>query len=581
MVLEVQVKTNLLKLLMRLPLILFFTLYTLILIFNAKAQKKESFDERVFSKFLIQATGSKISGDLYAADSIYKKCLEINPNSGVVNFELSGIYRSLNQPLVALEYAHKAVNINNENEWYLANLATLYKEIGNHKKSVESFVKLKELKPEKITYLFSLTEELLANKKYKQAIEILNEIEKDIGINEDLSIQKHQIYVYLKNKKKAVIELDNLINEDSTNLRILGLLAEYYENINQSVKAKILLDDMMKIDSSNGLVRLSLFQHYYKKRKFIKGYIELIYVMKSKEVEESLKKQMLLQIFYDKNSPYSLFETSNLIHNFLKEHPNNSDVLLILGNLKMMQGKEDTACYFLRKSLNINSLPIDGWIQLISSTISRGKFDIAIKDAKAAIESHPNQPFPYLAMGISLSNNEQLDESLKFLYLGRELVMTDSILESDFLHEIGNIYYKQNKFEKCFDYYEMSIALNPKNLILLNNYSYYLALRKTNLQRAEELILIVLDKFPNIASYCDTYGWVLFQMGKYSLSEKELFKAVVYSNERSGEVLEHYGDALFKLNKKDGALLFWKKARETGEYSKKLIQKISENRFIE
>lgn len=581
MVLEVQVKTNLLKLLMRLPLILFFTLYTLILIFNAKAQKKESFDERVFSKFLIQATGSKISGDLYAADSIYKKCLEINPNSGVVNFELSGIYRSLNQPLVALEYAHKAVNINNENEWYLANLATLYKEIGNHKKSVESFAKLKELKPEKITYLFSLTEELLANKKYKQAIEILNEIEKDIGINEDLSIQKHQIYVYLKNKKKAVIELDNLINEDSTNLRILGLLAEYYENINQSVKAKILLDDMMKIDSSNGLVRLSLFQHYYKKRKFIKGYIELIYVMKSKEVEESLKKQMLLQIFYDKNSPYSLFETSNLIHNFLKEHPNNSDVLLIMGNLKMMQGKEDTACYFLRKSLNINSLPIDGWIQLISSTISRGKFDIAIKDAKAAIESHPNQPFPYLAMGISLSNNEQLDESLKFLYLGRELVMTDSILESDFLHEIGNVYYKQNKFEKCFDYYEMSIALNPKNLILLNNYSYYLALRKTNLQRAEELILIVLDKFPNIASYCDTYGWVLFQMGKYSLSEKELFKAVVYSNERSGEVLEHYGDALFKLNKKDGALLFWKKARETGEYSKKLIQKISENRFIE
>ena len=51
----------------------------------------------------------------------------------------------------------------------------------------------------------------------------------------------------------------------------------------------------------------------------------------------------------------------------------------------------------LKESLNINSLPIDAWIQLISSTISRGKFDIAIKDSEAAIESHPNQPFPYLA----------------------------------------------------------------------------------------------------------------------------------------------------------------------------------------
>ncbi len=580
-VLEVQVKNNLLKLFMRIPLLVGFTFYTLVLIFNTKAQKKESFDERLFSKYLIQATGSKISGDLYTADSIYKKCLEINPYSGVVNFELSGIYRSLKQPLIALEYAHKAVNINNENEWYLANLAILYKEIGNHKKSVESFSKLTELKPEKITYLFSLTEELLANKKYKKAIEILNKIENNIGINEDLSIQKHQIYVYLRNKKKAIIELDNLIKEDSTNLRIMGLLAEYYENINQPFEAKNLLDNMMKIDSSNGLVRLSLFQHYYKKRKFLNGYSELLHVMKSKEVEENLKKQMLLQIFYDKNSPYSLFETSSLIHNFLEEHPNNSDVLLIMGNLKMMQGKEDTACYYLRESLNINSLPIDAWIQLISSTISRGKFDIAIKDSEAAIESHPNQPFPYLAMGISLSNNELLDESLKFLHSGRELVMSDSILESDFLHEIGNVYYKQNKYEKCFDYYEMSIALNPKNLILLNNYSYYLALRKTNLQRAEELILIVLSKFPNIATYCDTYGWVLFQMGKYSLSEKELFKAVMYSNESSGEILEHYGDALFKLNKKDGALLFWKKAKENGGNSKKLIQKISENRFIE
>ena len=46
-------------------------------------------------------------------------------------------------------------------------------------------------------------------------------------------------------------------------------------------------------------------------------------------------------------------------------------------------------------------------------------------------------------------------------------------------------------------------------------------------------------------------------MGKYSLSEKELFKAVMYSNESSGEILEHYGDVLFKLNKR-WSLLFGK-----------------------
>ena len=64
-----------------------------------------------FSKYLIQATGEKISGDLYTADSIYKKCLEINPYSGVVNFEFQEFTEILTQPLIALEYANKAVDI--------------------------------------------------------------------------------------------------------------------------------------------------------------------------------------------------------------------------------------------------------------------------------------------------------------------------------------------------------------------------------------------------------------------------------------------------------------------------------------
>ena len=77
-----------------------------------------------------------------------------------------------------------------------------------------------------------------------------------------------------------------------------------------------------------------------------------------------------------------------------------------------------------------------------------------------------------------------------------------------------------------------------QELILLNNYSYYLALRKTNLQRAEELILIVLSKFPNIATYCDTYGWVLFQMGKYSLSEKEIEEGIIHMIEKERVLVE-------------------------------------------
>ena len=550
-------------------------------VLNINAQESGSFDEREFTKYLIQATGAKISGDIYAADSIYKKCLLLNPKSGVVNFELSGLYISLDQPQKALEYANKAVILSPENEWYLANLAVLYKKINNHKKSAESFSKLVVSKPEKISYLFSLTEELLNNNSYKKAIKVLDVIEKKIGIKEEISIQKHQIYLFLKNKKKAVFELENLISNEPESISRLGLLAEYYENAKKSELAKAILNKMLSIDSSNGLVRLSLFQHYYKNKEYKKGYEELLLVMNSNSIEINLKKQILMQISYDKSSPYNISEVCNLAKSFLSIDSKNSDVLLLMGDFKMLLREEDTACYYIRESLKINPSPFNAWSKLITSTLSRNKFDITINDAKMAIESHPNQPFPFLAMGIALNRKKEHAKALKELLKGKDLVFDDNFLESNFLQEIGNSYYGKEKFKISFDYYEMSIALDSNNFILLNNYSYYLALRKTNLERAEELMLKVIAKFPNNSTYLDTYGWVMFQLGAYSESEKFLFKAIINSDGQSGEILEHYGDVLYKLKKIDEANVFWNKSKKTGNYSKKLIQKISENKFIE
>ena len=550
-------------------------------VLNINAQESRSFDEREFTKYLIQATGAKISGDLYTADSIYKKCLLLNPNSGVVNFELSGLYIILDQPQKALEYANKAVVFSPKNEWYLANLAVLYKKINAHKKSAESFSKLVVSKPEKISYLFSLTEELLNNNSYKKAIRVLDVIEKKIGIKEEISIQKHQIYLFLKNKKKAVIELENLISNEPESISRLGLLAEYYENVKKSELAKAILNKMLSIDSSNGLVRLSLFQHYYKNKEYKKGYKELLLVMNSNNIEINLKKQILLQISYDKSSPYNISEVCNLAQSFLSIDSKNSDVLLLMGDFKMLLREEDTACYYIRESLKINPSPFNAWSKLITSTLSRNKFDITINDAKMAIESHPNQPFPSLAIGIALNRKKEYTKALRELLKGKDLVFDDNFLESNFLQEIGNSYYGQEKFKISFDYYEMSIALDSNNFILLNNYSYYLALRKTNLERAEELMLKVIAKFPNNSTYLDTYGWVMFQLGAYSESEKFLFKAIINSDGQSGEILEHYGDVLYKLKKIDEANIFWEKSKKAGNYSKKLIQKISENKFIE
>ena len=579
--LEAQVKNNFsIKLMIKnLRNICFFSM--LFFAQKVSSQQDNSSDDRSFVKYLIDATGAKVSGDLYSADSLFKKCLEINPKSGVANFELSGIYLNLNQLQKALEYANIAVAIAPDNEWYVANLALAYKENGDHKKSAETFFNLIEIQPDKISYLFSLTQELLNGSKYKKALKVLNKIEEKIGISEDLSIQKHQIYVFLKDKKNAINELRKFVAFRPENIRGLGLLAEYYQNINKPKESKHLLEKMMFIDSSNGLVRLSLFQYYYENREIIKAYDELLYVMESIEVENNLKKQMLLQISYEQKSPYNINQICRLAESYLESDFQSSEVLLLLGNLKMHQRKEDTACFYIRESLKINPLPFEAWTQLISSTLSRNKMETTIKDTKNAIESHPNQPFLYLALGIALNQKNKFENAIEYLEKGKKLVFNNSFLESDFAKEIGDSYYGIKKLKIAFDYYEMSLALNSENINLLNNYSYYLALEKVNLDRAKELILKVVDKFPDNSTYNDTYGWVMFQREEYEEAEQILFNAVIKDGGKSGEILEHYGDVLFKLDKKKKAITFWGKAKATGEYSKELIQKINENKFIE
>tara|TARA_Y100000385_G_scaffold91038_2_gene93930 strand:+ start:559 stop:2277 length:1719 start_codon:yes stop_codon:yes gene_type:complete len=534
-----------------------------------------------FSKLLIQATGEKISGDIYTADSLYNKCLELIPNSSVVFFEKSGICKSKEQLNEAIRYAEKAVEFSPKNEWYLANLALLYKEVKNHKKTAEIFSQLSKFKPLKIEYLFSLTEAYLSSNKIKNAIKILSLIEKEVGVNEEILIQKHQLYNFSKKKKKATDELKKLVAIDSLNLRNLGLLAEYYQSLNKNDPSLFILNKMMKIDSNNGLVRLSMFKHYYKNKNYLKGFSELKNVMYSYEVNQELKKEILSQISYDQNSPYTINNVNELTRIFLTQHPNNSSVLLFFGNLKFLLRQEDSACYYLRKALAIRPNEFDIWVQLISSNLSRGKYNDVIKDAEQAIQSHPNQPFPYFAKGLSLNIKKEYSLALKDLEKGKLLVIDNQLLESDFFHQIGEAYYNLNNLTQSFDNFEIAINLNPLNSTLLNNYSYYLAENKQNLDLAEKLIIKALEISPESFILIDTYGWVLFQKEQYVKAEELIFRAMMKSREKVGEILEHFGDVMFKLGKIDESFLFWEKAKKTGEYSKNLINKLKEKKYVD
>ena len=123
--------------------------------------------------------------------------------------------------------------------------------------------------------------------------------------------------------------------------------------------------------------------------------------------------------------------------------------------------------------------------------------------------------------------------------------------------------------------------VNGLEPFMLNNYSYYLSLRKDKLERAAELSKKANNIYPKNASFNDTYGWILFQQEKYSEAEIWLKKALDNGGNESGTVLEHYGDVMIKLGKQEEAMKFWELAKVKGDHSESLSRKMKDKKYYD
>ena len=138
----------------------------------------------------------------------------------------------------------------------------------------------------------------------------------------------------------------------------------------------------------------------------------------------------------------------------------------------------------------------------------------------------------------------------------------------------------QKKDDKAFEYYEQAIDINPHNLHVLNNYSYYLSLERRDLDRAEKMSSITVKAEPTNPTFLDTYAWILFEQESYVLAKIYIEKAIEYGeDEISAEVYEHYGDILALSDDIENAVVQWKKAQEMGGNSKLLKKKIKRKKY--
>ncbi len=117
-------------------------------------------------------------------------------------YELSELYARDGRIDLAEQMMRKAVMLNSANKWYQIRLAQVYKFQGNYEGYAEIYRGLLKKDPTNTEYYGELSSALLLLEKYDEAITVFNEIERQIGVNEVLSLQKQQIYLTIGKPKK-------------------------------------------------------------------------------------------------------------------------------------------------------------------------------------------------------------------------------------------------------------------------------------------------------------------------------------------------------------------------------------------
>lgn len=112
------------------------------------------------------------------------------------------------------------------------------------------------------------------------------------------------------------------------------------------------------------------------------------------------------------------------------------------------------------------------------------------------------------------------------------------------------------------------LVTDPDSTAALNALGYTLADRTTRYQEALELIDRARTAEPGNAAIIDSYGWVLYRLGRRDEALTELRRA--FSLQKDPEIASHLGEVLWVLGKKEEARKYFDEARKLDPDSRAL-----------
>lgn len=520
----------------------------------------------------------------------YQKTLDINPDNATVHYKIAEVLTlsDKQEDLIKASISiDRALSLERKNKYFYLLAARIYTSLNRFEKAADVYEMMLDEIDGTEENLYELAVVYQYAGKPEEAIKVYNKAEAFFGVNEITSLQKQRLYFEIKKNEEGFAEGEKLLAAFPEEEQFAMGLAETLSQYNFKDRAISLLEKFIHNNESAPNACMLLAGLYRDISQEEKARVLLLRVFDDPDVDISSKLIVLGTYNAELNQNKELKKTDPEKEKFVldlytrleKEYPGQPNVHVVGGDLFLSLSRNTDAQkqYLLAIEAGANTFEV--WQNLLYLELQLEQYDNVIKHSERALESFPNQAMLHYFNGVGYMRKRKNREASLSFEQAKKLSSGNTGMLNELNALLGDAYNATKEYEKSDKAYEEALLANPNNDVVLNNYSYYLALRKTNLEKAERMSAQLIKNNPNNATYLDTYAWVLYVREKYK-EAKKIIERAINSSMANATHIEHYGDILFKLGEVEQAVQQWEKARSMLTSSNENLNKKIANRKI-
>ena len=535
-----------------------------------------------FNNYFFSALKAKSLENYEDALDQFQKCIKIDNKKAVPYFESAMINKALGRFNLAVEQIKIAVELDLDNRWYQLHYAEALFANRNFKSASVVYKKLILKEPGNQDLFFLLADMYIYDNDFLKAIEVYDNLELIKGIDKMISMQKHKLYMQLEKRKYAVKELKNLVEKFPNDIEALEILSEAYLLNDDKEKAFDIFKKLAIIAPENGRIHLTLADYYRDQGDNMKSFEELKLAFKSIKLSVDVKVRILGSYFQLLAVNKTMKEQAyTLVKILMQSHPNDVRPNALYADILYADNRFNDAKEQYLIVLENNKTESQIWSQVLFIQAEQGDFAGMLKTSQEALTYFSTEPLFYYFNGVANKWFKNYDDAIISLNMGVEFVLDNKMLLLEFYSSLADSYHATKEHKLSDDYYEKSLAIDSNNVLILNNYAYYLSLRGLNLEKAKKMSYKCNELEKDNGTYQDTYAWILYELAEYEQAKIWMQKSLSNGGDMSAIVVEHYGDILYKLGDVKGAVSQWEKAKGLGQTSEILNKKIEEGKLYE